>query len=347
MNFLNTSQVKVFIKLNILFFINVLNTTNSFSQLKKYQFIEQKMGSPFGLQFYHDDSLEAQIIAKKAFQIVDTLNLAFSDYLENSEINFATKMAINGQKVKVSRNLLLVLIESQRAYNLSNGVFDITVGNLTKAWRKVKKNQGPISKSDLKLAKTNAGMKYLEIDSLNSEVGIYKKNISFDLGGIAKGYAAQKVLNFLTINGIESALVDAAGNMAASKNPPENKHWKIAIELPSNSKNIEYQLLNINNFAISTSGDAFQYIIINGKRYSHILNPKTGLGIRNGRQVTIICNDAMKADWLSTALCILPLKKGLLLAKKENAQAFIFTKKKNKNIIKITEGFKQYYSEIK
>ena len=305
------------------------------------------MGSPFGFQFYHDDSLKAQIIAKKAFQMVDTLNLAFSDYNENSEINKVTKMAGNGQKVKISRNLLLVLIESQRAYTLSKGVFDISIGNLTKAWRKVKKNEGSLLKSDLKMAKKYVGMKYLEIDSLNSEVGINTKNISFDLGGIAKGFAAQKVLNFLTLNGIESALVDAAGNMAVSKNPPENKYWKIAIELPTTSKKKEYKLLNINNLAISTSGDAFQYIIINGRRYSHILNPKTGLGMPNGRQVTVICKDAMRADWLSTALCILPLKKGLLLAKKENAQAFIFTKKRNKTILKITDGFKQYFSEIK
>ncbi len=342
---LNSNQAKVIDNFKIVIFISVLTITNIFSQEKKYVFSEQKMGSAFGLQFYHIDSLTANKLAKKAFLLVDSLNISFSDYMENSEINKVSKNAGNGLKINISEPLLQLLIECKRAYFLSNGAFDITIGHLTKLWRKARKSQEITPKDELNKAIKNTGMRFLEIDTSRATARLLKNNVSIDLGGIAKGFAAQKVLEFLQNNGVKSALIDAAGNMAIGSRPPNYTSWKVAIEIPRNNYEKYYKLLNISNMGVSTSGDTFQFIQFNGKKYSHILNPKTGLGMQNGRQVTVICENAVMADWLSTTLCILPIKKALNLTKKVNFEAFIVQNKRGIAKIKTTKNFQKYIHE--
>jgi FAD:protein FMN transferase len=322
----------------ILFF----TSNNVFSQLKRFQFEEKKMGSPFQLIFYDYDSLHAFNLAKNAFLIVDSLNNSFSDYSSTSEIAKINDSAGNGQFINISKDLEKILLQSKTAYLRSEAAFDITLGQLTKLWRKSRQEKKLPSSIELKTKLAAIGIKYLVVDTTKHCAKLLKKGASIDLGGIGKGYAAQKVYEFFAKNNIKKVLVNAAGNMAIGDAPIGKKGWEIEIERPTTNSFLNPKMVNLSNIAISTSGDAFQFVEINGKRYAHIINPKTGLGLSYQRQVTIICENATKADWLSTACYILPIKRALILAKKEKAEILIF----NNNNNKITEiksaGFNKY-----
>jgi FAD:protein FMN transferase len=298
------------------------------------------MGSEFGIIFFDHDSLHAQSLARNAFLIVDSLNNSFSDYDETSEISILTKNY--GNFVAVSDHLFEIIVESKKAFEKSQGYFDITIGQLTKLWRKAKRERKLAHKKDLDFAKDHSGFQYLKINLPQKEVKIEKKGILIDLGGIGKGYAAQKVLEYLQSQKIENALINASGNMAFTGKPIGKEHWEIAIEIPNQNYFLEDKMIYLNNDAVSTSGDAYQNIVINGVKYSHILNPKTGLGLSNQKQVTIICKNAAKADWLSTACCILPTKKALNLANSEHAGILIVENKKGKLSFTSNQIFTHY-----
>ncbi|MES2796078.1 MAG: FAD:protein FMN transferase [Bacteroidota bacterium] len=345
MNFRKTNPFPVLISLLIILSLLLLKPQSATSQQKKFSFSEQKMGSAFTIIFFDSDTLHAVTIAEKAFKIVDSLNLSFSDYLESSEISKIASLAGNGEWLEVTDDLFAILKESKYAYEKSSGAFDITIGQLTKLWRKAKKEKRLPNDKIINRALVTSGMKYLALDTLAKKVKLLKKGASIDLGGIGKGYAAQKVFDFLQKNNFRRIIVDAAGNMAIGEPPTDNESWKIAIDTPERNYLINNKMLMLNNLAISTSGDANQFVEIYGKRYSHILNPKTGLGLQYQRQVTVVCTNAAKADWLSTALTVLPIKKGLILAKKEKAEVLIFEKKGNSFKEILSDGFAKFYQK--
>ncbi len=344
MNFWKTLKVKVLHYFNFTISIYLLCIIPAFSQEKRYRFTEQKMGSTFEITFYHADSIKAQLLAKNAYKIIDSLNNSFSDYFDLSEIGIIAKNAGNGLSINISKDLLNIFIESKKAYERSFYTFDITLGPLTKLWRQTKKEKKLPNKNQLHNTILNTGVQYLWVDSVKNQARLTKKNMSIDLGGIGKGYAAQKVFEYFLRNDISQVLIDAAGNMAIGNPPPGENNWKIGVEIPSNSNFLNNKILKLNKIAISTSGDAYQFVEINGKKYSHILNPKTGLGLQNQRQVTVLCENATKADWLSTAICILPIKKGLILAKNEKAEVLIIENKANKLVEYKSKGFDKYFN---
>ncbi len=344
MNYLITleqlTHKKGFPFLVLLFILNCISLIST-AQLKRFTFSEQKMGATFSLIFYDSDSTHAKNIAKNAFLIADSLNNSFSDYLPNSEISEICKTTGNGKFTKISKYLFEILTISKAAYVKSEGMFDVTIGKLSKLWRKTRKEKKMPEKSILTSALKTVNMNFLKINVKDSTLNIAKKGLEIDLGGIGKGFAAEKILKYLVTENIKIALVDAAGNMAIGDAPPNKKGWNIAIELPNENRDLVQKMLNLSAMAVSTSGDAYQNVEIEGKKYSHILNPKTGLGITNGRQATIICKNATKADWLSTACCILSIKKALNLAKKEKAELFIAETKANKIKYYYSKGFKK------
>jgi FAD:protein FMN transferase len=334
-----------------LFFINIFlfSLTKIFGQSQlnwnKYSFTEQKMGSSFTITFSHNDSLLANSFAKNAFKIVDSLNTSFSDYLENSEISNISKKAGNGEWIPISKDLMAIIKDSQKAHTESDGAFDICLGNLTKLWRISRKTKTLPKKYDLQRALSSSGMQYLQIDSTNKQVRLIKKGASIDLGGIGKGFVAQKVYDYLVKNNMKSIIVDAAGNMAIGDGPFNQKKWRIGLEMPERSIYANLKMLYLRNCAISTSGDVYQNVVINGKKYSHIINPKTGLGLGYQRQVTVICENATKADWLSTTCYILPKIKAVTLAKKMGAELIIFENRNQKIKEYKTSDFSKYYLE--
>ena len=296
-----------------------LNAQNS-KIYKKYSFIEQKMGSDFGIIFFDGDSAHAYKIAQNAYLIVDSLNKSFSDYDKYSEISLLVQKP--NEWVQISENLFQILKESKVAFGKSAGYFDVGLGQLTQLWRKSRLAKALPNKNELKFAQQHSGIKYIQIDKDKKQVKILKKGVLIDLGGIGKGFAAQKVLDYLKTENIHNALINAAGNMAIGAPPIDKKNWEIAVELPDTNHNISNNWLNINNMAISTSGDIYQFFVANGKKYSHILNPKTGLGLTNQRQVTIVCKKCQPSRLAFYSLLYFANKKSINFGKKRTGWHF-------------------------
>src|SRR5688572_19436657 len=311
------------------------------AQEKRFHFTENKMGSPFNIIFYHTDSSEADVISKMCFAIVDSLNKIFSDYSPGSEISLLAENAYM-ESQPVSDDLLFILKESKNAWHKSGRVFDISIGALTSLWRKARKEKRFPSKSEIRKAKRLTGFKKLQIDTLNKAVFFTHKGLRLDFGGIVKGYAAQKVIDFLTSKKILHALADAGGDIVMSLPPPGKNGWTIGINMPQQEIQLWNQELSLDNCSVATSGDVYQFISHNGKKYSHIIDPLTGYGVITQRNVTIIAKDGITADWLATACSVLPINKALNLAKKENAAILIALIRNEKIVIYKTRNFDSF-----
>lgn len=300
----------------------LLFSLSTSGQTSRFQFTENKMGSPFGIIFYHTDSTEARLIANQGFELVDSLNSIFSDYDSNSEIS---RLSAYTGKIpqRISPTLYDLMVISQEVQLKSGNTFTVYAGALTRLWRNARKENIFPLKSQVKKARRLSSNKYFIFFPHDSSMIISKKGASMDFGGIVKGYAAQKVIELLHTKNIHHALVDAGGDIVMSKPPPGKDGWSVAVNLPGQENVwVEHRLL-LTNKAVATSGDMYQYIEHGGKKYSHIINPKTGYGITGQRQVTVIANDGTTADWLATACSILPVNKALRLADSEHASLLI------------------------
>ena len=314
------------------------------AQLKRFEFSENKMGSPFGIIFYHTDSTEAMQIAKQCFSIVDSLNTIFSDYNSESEVG---KLALqtNQTDIKVSDELFAMIVSSKDAWTRSRKTFDITIGALTQLWRKVKKENRFPSETEIKAAKDLTGFKNLIINERSKTISFKKPGIRLDFGGIVPGYASQRVIDFLKTKNINIALVDASGDIVISDAPPGKNGWTIGINLPEDENEVWDKKLELKNFAVSTSGDVYRYIVHQGKKYSHIVDPWTGYGVTSQRNVTVIASFGADADWLATACSILPIKKALALAKKEHAAVFIATLNNEQIVTYQSKSFDKFFQK--
>lgn len=299
------------------------------------------MGSPFNLVFYATDSAQASQLAAASFLLVDSLNLIYSDYLENSELNRLGRTAGTGEFIPVSLPLYDILLASKKASLQSSGSFDVTIGPLSKLWRKARKEKTFPSVTDINNARKTVGFKNISIDTFARKIKLLPPGMQLDLGGIAKGYAAQLVINFLKVNGVTSALADAGGDIVCSNPPPGKRGWTVGINLPQSTTQLLPETVAISNCAIATSGDLYQYIEHKGKKYSHIIDPRTGYGVQFQRNVTVIAPDGATADWLATACSILPLQKSKRLAERNGADLLITQIKKGRLQYHLTSGMKK------
>jgi thiamine biosynthesis lipoprotein len=300
--------------------------------LKKFSFTQSKMGSPFTITLYAVDSTEAVIITHRAFALVDSLNMVFSDYEENSELNRLSASAGLGKWIMVSPALFDILQLSKEASINSEGMFDITIGPVIKLWRAARKEKKLPDDSTLHQRLALVGYQYILLDTTLKKVKLLKPGMRLDLGGIAKGYIAQEVVDFLSTAGITHALADAGGDLAMSEAPPGKEGWTIAINVPETKNKMIGKMLSLKNLAIATSGDVYQFVLFKGKKYSHIIDPRTGLGSTQQRNVTVIATSGAQADWLASACSLLPIRKAMRLIRHRPGSALLIMELKRDKI---------------
>ncbi|WP_420152286.1 FAD:protein FMN transferase [Siphonobacter sp.] len=327
----------------LLFVGLVLVTFSTQAQARKLIFQQPKMGSMFTVQVWTADSVQAAQAATLAFAAVDSLNLIFSDYLPDSELSRLSQTAGSGKAVPVSPALWDILWTSRMAWEKSSKTFDVTVGQLTQLWRQSRKSKQLPSPAVRQKALTTTGTQYLQFDEKNHTIQLKRPGTKLDLGAIGKGYAAQRMLEIMQKAGFEESLCDAAGNMAIGKNPDAG--WTVGIELPNQQGELLASWLVLQQMAISTSGDAYQAVRMGGKNYSHIVSPKTGLGVTYQRQVTVLSKDAAQADWLSTACYLLPVPQALKLAESEQSEILILDNQPSGLKTFTSPGFKKFFKE--
>jgi thiamine biosynthesis lipoprotein len=177
-------------------------------------------------------------------------------------------------------------------------------------------------------ARESVGWHKFKLDPRNKTVTLTVPNMQLDLGGIAKGYAADKALGALKDHGITRALVAASGDIAAGDPPPACRGWRVGIGDPDAKESGLSKIILLNSAAVSTSGDREQFVEIAGKRYSHIVDPSTGIGLTEPLQVSIISRRATDTDSYATAVSVLGVGKGLkLVESRPGMAAFILTRK--------------------
>ncbi len=316
---------------------------NLVGQAKKYIFSQPKMGSPFNIILVAGDSMRAAAFAGKAFALVDSLAHIFSDYDPQSELNQLNNTSGSLRAHHLSPYLWDILLLSKKAYEKSDHAFDITVGPYSSIWRRARKeNRFPRGK-DILQKKPVVGFDKIKMALPDSTARLTRIGMRLDLGGIAKGYIAQKVIDFFHTQGIHQALADAGGDMVMSGAAPGTGGWVIGINVPETEETLLPQKLKLQNKAVATSGDVYQFIEHNGKKYSHIIDPRTGYGINSQRNVTVIAATGAEADWLATACSILPIVKAQQLALKNGAELLINVLKNGKIVSYSTPGFAMYW----
>lgn len=321
------------------------NTGRTYGSIKRYEFESPHMGTLFRIVLYAAEDSLAESASEAAFERIEELNSMMSDYLPDSELNLLSRTSGSGRAIKVSPSLFEVLQYSKHLSGKTNGAFDVTVGSYVKLWREMNRQLLPElpSKTELDEAGQRVGYRFIKLDEKNKSVELLQPGMQLDLGGIAKGYATDEALEILRQYGISSALVDGGGDIRVGEAPPNKDGWSVLIPAVDSEGTTRYTELLVSNRAIATSGDLFQFIEIDGVRYSHIIHPRTGLGITQQRSVTVLAPDGMTADSYASALSVLGPEKGIRLAQKlpEIEVKFVYTNKNSIHIQK-SDGFSQY-----
>lgn len=284
----------------------VVCVQSTFSQpLQRYAYSQSHMGTVFTIVLYAADSTMAGQAAIEAFARVDSLNGRLSDYLSESELSRLSASAGSGRTVMVSADLYAVLQYSQKVSAETAGAFDVTVGPLTRLWRWARR-RGELPPDDaLQAARRNVGYQYMRLDSLRRGVRLLRGGMRLDLGGIAKGYAADEALSVLQAHGIARALVDAGGDIILGEPPPDRLGWAVQVSTRGVHEEPGRETRLFARCAVATSGAIFRYIEYDGVRHSHILDPRTGQSVQGERLVTVVAPTGMAADALASALSVM------------------------------------------
>jgi thiamine biosynthesis lipoprotein len=270
------------------------------------------MATKFRISLHAENRETAEKAAEDAFEHVAKLTGFFSDYEPNSELNRLNAAKPN-EPFQASPELVEVVQRSLEISQLTEGAFDITCGNVTRLWRSMKNRKQLPPPDRLAAAKAAMDWRALKVDAQAGIITLTKPGMLLDLGGIAKGYAADSVLKRLRErHHITRALVIAGGDIAIGDPPPGKEGWEIKLRSSAEAETTAI----LKNAAVSTSGDLYQAIVIEGKRYAHIISPKSGLGVTDTVSCSVVAADATTSDALATAMVVLGKEKGSEIAKK-------------------------------
>ncbi len=270
------------------------------------------MGNRFELSVIADDADNANKCIDAAvleIQRIEKLLTTFKDDSDTNRINAQAGISA----VKVEREVVDLIMRSLKISHITQGSFDITYGSVDKSLWNFDKDMKQLP--DAATAKTSVRLinyKNVIVDEKASTVFLKEKGMRIGFGGIGKGYAAEKAKIILQQMGIKSGIVNAAGDLSAWGFQPNGEPWTIGIADPDATHH-PFSSLNITNMAVATSGNYEKYVVIDGKKYSHTIDPKTGLPVSGIKSVTIIAPNAELADALATPVMVMGINAGLHL----------------------------------
>lgn len=282
------------------------------SRLTRFEFLRTEMAAQVKIVFYCIDAATANGAAEAAFARIRQLNAVLSDYDSQSELRRLCDTSTEGKAIPVSEDLWRVLARAQEFSQRSGGAFDVTVGPVVRLWRRARRREEFPPADRLEEARQLVGYELVRLDPERRTVELLKPGMRLDLGGIGMGYAIDEALVELRKHGITRALIDGSGDIGVGDPPPDKSAWRIGIA-PLEQEESLNRLLCLSNAAVSTSGDKYQFVELGGRRYSHIIDPRTGLGLTDHSSVTVIAADTTTADALASAVSVLGPEKGLQL----------------------------------
>lgn len=335
------------------------------ASLSRFEFTGKEMGVLFRVVLYAEDGELARRAYGAAFERVKQLNALLSDYEAESEINRLTAAGPSDKGVAVSPELWTLLKRAERLARQTDGAFDVTVGPYSRLWRRARRQRELPSADRLAEAKASVGYQHLELvdptdrdavagkpmeqdkpaESPPGKVRVLRAKMQLDFGGIAKGYAADEALAVLRKAGIRRAMVAAAGDIAVGDPPPGEGGWRIGVARLGGESEEPAVYLRLANCGVSTSGDAFQYVEIGSKRYSHIVDPRTGIGLVQRSSVTVVAPDATTADSLATAMSVVGESAARELLKEYAGTEMFYVRNENEKAVTTRSGGFDRYLE--
>jgi thiamine biosynthesis lipoprotein len=267
---------------------------------QRFEYARILMGVKARVVLYADDEPTAAAAATRAFERIDRLDEVMSDYRPDSELaRLITQPA--GEWLAVSDDLFGVIERARNVSRASGGAFDVTIGPLVRLWREAGRTGERPDQLALGEALRRTGYRHIQLDPRNRRVRFAEPGVRIDLGGIGKGYAAQEALRALADAGHPVSMVDLGGDLALGRPPPGRGGWSIRVQ---NTLETD-RTLTLAETCVATSGDAEQTAVIEGTRYAHIIDPRTGEPLTTPRAATVIHPDGATADALASAACVL------------------------------------------
>ncbi|MBK5270128.1 MAG: FAD:protein FMN transferase [Bacteroidia bacterium] len=280
------------------------------------------MGNRFEITVVSDNENKALARIDDAVAEISRIEKLLTTFSDSSQTNLINRNA-GIKPVKVDKEVFDIILRSKRISEVTQGAFDITYGSVDKKLWNFDKDMKSLPDSET--AKRSVHLinyRNVILDEHKSTVFLKEKGMRIGFGGIGKGYAAERAKIILQQKGIKSGIVNAAGDLTAWGYQPNGKEWTIGIADPDSAHH-PFSYLNITNMAIATSGNYEKFVIINGKKYSHTIDPKTGLPVSGIKSVTIISPNAEIADAMATPVMIMGIKVGLNLVNQVKGLACI------------------------
>lgn len=260
------------------------------------------MGVEARIVIWHADGEVAERAAVAAYDRLGELNRILSDYQIDSELNVLCDRAGQGA-IPISGDLFAVLHRAQEFAQASDGAFDVTIGPLSRLWREARGRGRPPTSEQVEAARALVDWRRLTLDPSARTARLDTPGMKLDLGGIGKGYAVAEARHELILRDCQSCLVELGGDVAFGDPPPGTDGWTML--LPARDGSSRSERLVLSNVVVSTSGDSVQYLEWEGQRYSHIIDPRTGWGVRNMAHVVVIARDGMTSDALASTISVL------------------------------------------
>jgi len=312
------------------------------ASLQRFESQHLAMGTTIVIVLYAPDAPTANRAFEAAFARITHVDKTMSDYDSASEVLQLCSRAPTPAPVPVSKELCEVLAYAQELSRRTDGAFDVTVGPLTKLWRRARRRAEMPDPGLLHTAREAVGYRHLVVDAEHGTVELRRPGMRIDLGGIAQGYASDLALTALRGEGIDRALVNVSGDINVSNPPPNRAGWMIGIA-PLRPDEAPSHFLQLANASVTTSGDAWQFVEIGGRRYSHVVDPRTGLGLTERSGVSVVAPTGIAADALATAAGVLGVTQGLRLIENTPGTAALFVRQENGHVTtRQSRGFAAY-----
>ena len=309
--------------------------------LHRYEYDFVTMGMKFHLVVYAPDEQSVARGIKDAEARVRHLDHVMSDYHTESELSQLCENSGPGRPIKLSPELYDVLARSLELSQETDGVFDVTIGPVIQLWRTARRTKRLPPPELLAKARERVGWRAVHLDPLARTAQLARDDMQLDLGGIAAGYACDEVLAVLRSHGLPRALIDASGDVAVGDPPPDRAGWTVTIAgLSGRVDSGGSHTVVLRNASITTSGDARQFVEIDGRRYSHIVDPRTGLGLSTRSSTTIIAPTGWQADSYATAVNLLGAEAGIpWIERHAGCSALIVEEQAGEIIRTVSRGF--------
>lgn len=309
----------------------------------RFEFREPHLGTLVEVTLYASEETVANQSAQAAYDRIEELNRILSDYNPDSEVMQLCRTAGSGKSVKVSSELFEVLAKSIEYSKATDGAFDVTIAPVVKLWRVARRQKKLPTAEQLATARDLVDWRQIHLNPDERSVELKKPGMLLDFGGIAKGYIADQARAVLMKRGISQCLIAVGGDIAAGAAPPDRDGWRVGIAPLDKADGTPSRYLRLANCSVSTAGDTFQYVEIDGVRYSHIVDPATGLGLTRRISVTVVAPQGMSADGLDTAISIIGPDRGLkLIEQSKGAVALIVQATSDGVTLTESPGFDKY-----